>query len=163
MAQPQGALPSLPALSRGCGATCCTAGRRYNQIVSATLLETIYKPIVQRAWVAAPRPPTDVAAGAAADAPAGPEKEQHGGSGSGRAGAGGGSDVAVRAGPAPRARPQSPQRRASLALALVALLASVGGAGGALLLAGGGGRPGCGNGLVWVAGARRSQRRRRPS
>ncbi|KAG2496350.1 hypothetical protein HYH03_005580 [Edaphochlamys debaryana] len=58
-------------------------GRRYNQIVSATLLETVYKPLVERRWVAEPRPDTASPADASAGAQAGSKR------------------VAVRAGPPP--------------------------------------------------------------
>ncbi|KAG2437113.1 hypothetical protein HYH02_011369 [Chlamydomonas schloesseri] len=73
-------------------------GRRYNQIVSATLLETVYKPIVQGKWVAPAPPvaPAPAGPGAGLDTPGGSSGE-----GGGKAAHNGTSaaGVAVRAGP----------------------------------------------------------------
>ncbi|KAG2429874.1 hypothetical protein HXX76_010654 [Chlamydomonas incerta] len=79
-------------------------GRRYNQIVSATLLETVYKPIVQGKWVA----PVPVAPAPAGSAAAVDTSASSNGTDQGKPahnGAGAGAGVAVRAGPTAAAAP----------------------------------------------------------
>ncbi len=86
-------IPLQPAMDGPYAATSVREfwGRRYNQIVSATLQETVYKPIVEGRWVT-----REVPAGAGASASAGAVASKAGQEGSA---AEGGSNLAVRAGP----------------------------------------------------------------
>ncbi|KXZ53657.1 hypothetical protein GPECTOR_6g574 [Gonium pectorale] len=115
-------------------------GRRYNQIVSATLLETVYKPIVSMRWVAEPSPLQRAEAEVPAGRTHGADAVSPSADGVGYSGAVGGN-VAVRAGPArPAAKAKAgaevvkgksaagaaapAARKASIPLALTALVAS---------------------------------------